>query len=119
MDVTRKHRSTFAAIACSPIVFTKIVPVSAAIRSGDIALPRQNGGDVGICVSRTAIHGHVVADHGIFCAVKELSGQYRAIFRLVYDNLTAIFLNIDYARVRRKTGETAFTFWGNGLGETF
>ena len=78
--------------------FYKIVPVSAAIRSGDIALPRQNGGDVGIRVSRTAIHGHIVADHGIFRAVKELSGQYRAIFRLVCDNLTAIFLNIDYAR---------------------
>ena len=98
MDVTRKHRSTFAAIACSPIVFTKIVPVSAAIRSGDIALPRQNGGDVGIRVSRTAIHGHVVADHGIFCAVKELSGQYRAAFHTVHGDPAAISLYVDNAR---------------------
>ena len=78
--------------------FHKAVPMSAAIRPCDAAFPRKNGSDPGIPCAIRWFHGDIIADHGIFRAIEELSGQYRAAFHTVHGDPAAISLYVDNAR---------------------
>ena len=78
--------------------FHKAVPVSAAIRPCDAAFSRKNGSDPGIPCAIRWFHGDIIADHGIFRAIEELSGQYRAAFHTVHGDPAAISLYVDNAR---------------------